>query len=309
MKYLKKNALILLFLLLACLFTIKIYYDSKLYIKWENNGIEIAKEACMKIQEEELEVDEYTKQECEMYLSGNYLLKNENFFIKFLNLYMSEFQFFNLVACIVLFILSIKGVSEIFRNRVSLLMLKRENYSKFIKKIIFTMYRYVWFWPLTMLLILLVCMINSNFDPNLIKNIGFSYTDFLMNNVFLFVILYLLNIFIFSAIYLNIALIVVRREHNYLLAILESFLLVIAIELFFEIGVNGLFFQIFFKNNNIGSIFNIVNAFAFNVAEYGVGVLFVFSISCLILSSLFVYLSYRNKEKLIIDCEKNTDRS
>ena len=51
-------------------------------------------------------------------------------------------------------------------------------------------------------------------------------------------------------------------------------------------------------------IFNIMDIFGFNDL-YGIGSLFLVNISFLIISFVFVYLAYKNKEKLVIQCEKN----
>ena len=73
--------------------------------------------------------------------------------------------------------------------------------------------------------------------------------------------------------------------------------------MFLEIVVNGLIFGLVFKSE-VGNIFNIMNLLIFNI-NYGVSKLLIFTISFFLLTFILVLILYKNKEKLIIDCEKN----
>ena len=82
-----------------------------------------------------------------------------------------------------------------------------------------------------------------------------------------------------------------------------SFLTIIGIELFLEIVVSGIVFGNIF-NVNYGILFNIINAIPFN-DSYGIVWPVVFSLGMNMIIMFIIYLVYRNKEKLIIDVEKN----
>ena len=102
---------------------------------------------------------------------------------------------------------------------------------------------------------------------------------------------------------------VVRKQHNYFLAVIESFLVIIGIELFMEEVVYQLFFNLLLKDYDTGLLFNIINPITFRVGECGgVARLLIFSFLCFLISAIGVMFIYHNKEKLVIDCEKNKDK-
>ena len=94
-----------------------------------------------------------------------------------------------------------------------------------------------------------------------------------------------------------------RKQQNIIKAIILSVLVFVGIEVFLEIVVNGLIFGLVFKSE-VGNIFNIMNLLIFNI-NYGVSKLLIFTISFFLLTFILVLILYKNKEKLIIDCEKN----
>ena len=126
------------------------------------------------------------------------------------------------------------------------------------------------------------------------------FTMIILGLLILFVFLYLINITIYSLSYINISLIVLRKQQNIIKAIILSVLVFVGIEVFLEIVVNGLIFGLIFKSE----IFNIMNLLIFNI-NYGVSKLLIFTISFFLLTFILVLILYKNKEKLIIDCEKN----
>ena len=105
--------------------------------------------------------------------------------------------------------------------------------------------------------------------------------------------------------YVNIGLCVARKHHNYFIAIALTLLSIIGIELFLEVGVSVLIFNIILNNHtNVGILFNIINMVAFN-DQYGFGTCMIVPSILMIISSIVVFKFYKNKEDLIIDCEKN----
>ena len=305
MKFIKNNCIFFFVSTLFIILFINIYIDINKNVINEENNINSIISYC-KENIDILELEEQ-KQFCEEKLSQPVSLTSNNFYIKFFNVLLDNVRFLNLIACLILFVISIYNVNSIFKSRFALLMLKREKFSVFVIKLVKKMYRYVWFFPIVFLIIFCLCSINSTFDSTILINQGFSWGKKLMDNVPLFVITYLLNLLLYSAFYLNIALIVVRKQHNYFLAIIESFLVVIVIQLFFDLVVSALIFGKIFNNYNLGLIFNIMNLFNFNVSEVKFGLigLLSFSFLCFFVSSIVVFFMYKDKEKLIIDCEKN----
>ena len=301
----RNNLLIIIFLLLGFVIAGRILFVNNKNITSEIKLIEKTKNYCIN------NIDTITQEEarktCENILNNDYVIQNQNFYIKFASSYLDVIGYFNIIASLIIYIASIYKVINVFKDRVVISLLEREKYTHFIRKLIFKMYRYSWFWGAIILLIFGVCMINSTFDAKTPINSGMIWGESLMDNVFMFIFLYLLNIFIFTIFYLNIALIVIRKQHNYFLAVIESFLIVIGIELFLEIVVQSIFFGRILGNYDAGLVFNIMNLFSFNIKEYTHGLfsLFSFNCMCLLVSYIVIYIAYNNKEKLIVDCEKN----
>lgn len=304
-KIFKDNFLLIIFLLLGIIITGKILITNNKNVDSEIRMIEETKRYCAEYMD--IITDEESKLKCEQILNDDYIIQNKNFYVKFASSYLDVIGYFNIVASLILFIVSIYGVINLFKERVAISILQKEKYKTFIKKLFLKMYRYSWFWIAIMILIFGVCSFNSNFDADVLINSGMSWGKELMNHVSAFIFLYLLNIYIFTIFYLNIALIVIRKQHNYFLAVVESFIIVIGIELFLEIVVQSIFFGKILSNYNGGLVFNIMNMFSFNVDEYAHGLisLFLFNCGCVVISYVILYIVYRNKEKLVIDCEKN----
>lgn len=120
----------------------------------------------------------------------------------------------------------------------------------------------------------------------------------------LFIFIYLINLILTNLIYINICILVSRKYHSYFISVILSFLLIIGLQLFLEIVVGGIICRTIFKTE-IGILFNIMNAIPFN-DYYGVAWPLVFSFSMNLIIIFIIYLVYKNKEKLIIDCEKNS---
>ena len=175
----------------------------------------------------------------------------------------------------------------------------------FLKELFKRFYRYIWLFPIILLIFFLMVYSFTKMSSS-----SFQFFDYnlvaLTNKPILFLAIYLINSLLLSVVYLNILAIALRFKHDYFSAILTSFLIYLAVYLIFAVGVNYIIFQNFLFLDTVGELFTLNGVFAFNVNN-AIGPLerLEFAISILLLSSLFVYLAYRSKEKLIIDCEKN----
>ena len=77
----------------------------------------------------------------------------------------------------------------------------------------------------------------------------------------------------------------------------------IGTEVVFE-GLGDYIFYEFFHIDSMVIYINMLNIFNLNLGN-GIIALYLPLTIILIVTSIIVYLKYRNKEKLIIDCEKN----
>lgn len=195
-------------------------------------------------------------------------------------------------------------VCRYFKNKQILNESTRSNYKKIILNVIKKSYKPVFIIPVLILTAFLICALyTKNFDPSYSIYYNSSmWKETTMNNS-VFLLLYFLNVVIHSILYINIGLIIARKQHNYFVAVILSFLAFIGIESFLEIAINGVLFFSILKSD-MGMIFNIMNLLTFN-DTYGILSSMVVPFFLMIVSSIILYIKYNNKENLIIDCEKN----
>lgn len=196
-------------------------------------------------------------------------------------------------------------ICKYFKNKQIVNESTRDDYKRTIRKVIRKSYKPMIILPTIILIAFFICAFytkNFNSSYSIYHSTTF-WNESTLNNPSLFLILYFLNIIIHSILYINIGLIIARKYHNYFVAVILSLLAFIGIEAFLEIAINGVLFFSILKSD-MGMIFNIMNMFAFNDV-YGIISSMIVPFSLMIFSCIFVYFNYKNKEKLIIDCEKN----
>ena len=108
-------------------------------------------------------------------------------------------------------------------------------------------------------------------------------------------------IILHSMMYANIALIMCKRNRNAVVAVISSFLVFIFIAIISEVGLG----QLFIKKlgmANLSGIFNLIGIWVY--CDYTSFMpLFVYSFILAMLSYVALYVTYRNKEKVLIASE------
>lgn len=180
----------------------------------------------------------------------------------------------------------------------------RESYHSFLKKLLKTAYQYIWVLALLSLIMMIPIMMNTSLNPEyaIINSHGMWQSNIIYHPV-LFVISYLINVTLYSMIFVHIALLVARKQQKTIPCIIISYILYLAIEIFLETVVKVIIFQRIF-HSEFGMIFNIINVFGMNDL-YGVGPLLLVNLCMVLVSFGLVYLAYKDKEKFVIQCEKN----
>lgn len=228
----------------------------------------------------------------------------EDFFSTFSNIIVFDFGFLNPFAFLLLVIPSLKYVSDLLKYKYLINSVTRESYYSFLKRLYIKAYKYIWILPTIAIIIMIPICFYTTFDSSFANFYETSIWDpNIIKYPFVFILLYLINIILYSISFINISLIVARKQHNYIKAVILSYIVYIGIELFFELIVNELILKIVF-NVQFGYLFNIMNLFTFNT-QYGVINLLLFSFIFCFLTFIISVLKYKNKENLIIDCEKN----
>lgn len=224
------------------------------------------------------------------------------FTVDYLRKYLNEFI---LIAVVV--VGSSYYITKYLRNRIILNDITREKYKSIIKKIFFSAWKYAFLVPLMLLVIYFIIFLNVDkfyFIEGISDTLGFVGTIFENNLILLFLII-LFKAFILSLIYININLIVSRKEHNYILSVIKTYLFIVGIELFFEIVIDNFVCKLL--SFEYGFLFNIINIYTYPYVEYDLTQVFIL-LGLLLVSFVPLFLMYRNKEKLIIDVEKNDNK-
>ena len=192
-------------------------------------------------------------------------------------------------------------ISKYLKNNILSNDLTRQSYKKIKTKLLICSWLPALVIPIISIFKLIVFYVmTKNFDYSASV---IMWQESSLSNVGLFFISYILISLFDSLIYSNISLIVIRKKNNFILSSLLSYLVIIGVELFLEIVVNMLICTNIF-HSEIGVVFNIINFGCFN-DSYGIFIPLVVSIVIFFITLIIVCLIYKNKEKVIIDCEIN----
>ncbi|MCI9279677.1 MAG: hypothetical protein HFJ02_02615 [Bacilli bacterium] len=297
--FLKKHGFVLI---LFFILTWAIYNGSQIFVKQmdrnEKKTAQILADCKKNMSESE---DLNYKKMCENLINNN--LPDLDFFTMLTNLVVFELRYLNFIALFIVVLPSMK-VAKLLKSKYILHSATRESYRSFLITFFKKAYQYVFILPCVGGILLFFCAIHTTFDPTYALQYQSSIWEAsrILHPVF-FILGYLLNLFLYSIFYLNLFLIVLRKKHNLIVALLLTVLLFLGIELFFEVGLNTFIGQMLFKSE-IGYLFNIMSPFTFS-NQFHVSALLSFSLFMVLLSSYFVYKMYHHREKFIMDCEKN----
>lgn len=184
----------------------------------------------------------------------------------------------------------------------------RNNYKNNLFNFFCNAYKPVFILPLIGIIAVIICYLYApNFEfLEAVKNGNLIWSSKSLNNLYLFLFLYIVNLLIHSVLYVNIALCVSRKYHNFFVSLILSFLVYLAIEVILEVGFGGILISSILKKYELMSLFNIMTMFTFNDSN-GIGTCMIVPFILMIISSVIVALIYNNKEKLIISCEKENE--
>ena len=210
----------------------------------------------------------------------------------------SEYSFIYFLAVPFLIIMSsMYEISKRFKSGEIKNRLTRESYNNYIKDVFKSTYKSVILWPLITIYVLVFSyLISGTFT---ISTETIAFTKEILSHPVLFIFSYLLNTRLMSIFYINIGLFLVPENRNYLVTVIETAMV------YFGITLTNTFFIISFVLKNIKNAENYLDFF--DMYTYHDRELIPFNLLCLgvaFISSLVVYLKYRNKEKIVIKIEK-----
>lgn len=236
------------------------------------------------------------------------LVDNQNikvdFYTAFTDVLVWKLHFLNPIAFLIVVIPLLYNICNKFKYKFIINSLTRQSYCSYVKSMLKEAYKYNWSLVLIIGTLIFILAINTTFDATYaINNSTIVWNDQLIKKPVLFIFLYLLNILMYSFTFANIGLIIAKKHHRFISCVILSYLVYLGTELFLEIGVTMIISNILFKSD-FGIIFNIMNLFMFNDV-FGAGTLLLFSFIVMMISFILLYFVYKNKENLVISCEKN----
>ncbi len=234
--------------------------------------------------------------------------ENWNFFAIFKGFYNEGdvISLFNLSLIIPLLIFgtSLFYVCSYLKNKVIVNEITRKKYKDCIKKLLINAYKPTFILPLiTIIAFLISAILSKSFDYKYIEN-NLSIEVEQFGSLAKYILIYTFGMFVHSVVFINIGLIISRKYHNYFVSVVLSFLAFVGLECILELLFGSIIMGRIFDNGSGILIFTIIN---YVNPNYNVGyfVALIVPLSIAILSTILVLLLYKNKEKLIIDCEKN----
>lgn len=316
LKYIKKNyIMIIYYLIIAIFFILNILY----FLRYDNPDAYLNNEkdyydTCIIYNNlDEKEKDQLIKDNYGIYIINddfcNEIVKNNvksgSFFVfydKLINNNISIIIFPFFVPLLIIFPLIYK-ISKEFRSKYIKNYLQRNTYKSYLKHLFKESYKYIFIIPIILFLYFLIAVFISKFNFNPTVDIGLSYLSTKLSTLYnnwLFYLFYIVIIILNLGLYINISLIILSRNKKFFLSFAESFLIVYLLWCFSFIAV-GLFFQnnfgIFAEEFNLLDIYNwssITNMYVFIITN----------IIYYLISFIILIYRYKDKEKLIIMCER-----
>ncbi len=212
------------------------------------------------------------------------------------------FDIFIYVAPLFIMLCSIWTIIKEYQSGFFKKYLIRLNYPTYLKKTLLTAYKSAFILPIIMIFLFGISyFLAGHFDYTAAINLG--YSTFKIDNLshpFIFMFSFILNKFFFSLFYINLGLLFMYKNRNILVAILESYLFFIAIEIINEVLISSL---LFYKILHISIGYNLYILDCYSDA--GINTLVYLGISFLyaFISFVVLYFVYKNKEKTIIQSE------
>lgn len=251
-------------------------------------------------------LSEYSKEaieNCEIYLENfDDGYAGQNFFVAYSNILVDNLNSLCYILFFVVSFYSLIWICSKFKSKTFLNNYLREPNKKFIWRLFKESYPIIFAISLPMILFFTFLILNTNFT---ITNDLTNYSIWSISTMkmpVLFLILCIIRLICYLSTYVNITLLVARKNYNYIISIITSYLVFIFTELFIEIILRKLLFK--FIPFRYFKLISLSNVFYFS-DEFGIISAIVFPLILFIISSILVYLGYKDKEKVLIDAETN----
>lgn len=214
----------------------------------------------------------------------------------------NKVNWLNYLLVLIISLASSYYICNLFKSKMITNILNREKYSKTMLKTLLKSYQSTLVIIIPIIIILTLTFINTY---NLNYNYATNYFPLLWHtnySPYLYTFTYIIEIILFCLFFININLLIARKNHNLIIVLIESFLIFIGIDILFEVIFGNIISKLIY--DGFSSRFNIVNILSAGYATNLIEML-ILPIILYIISFIILYFVYKNKEKFIIDIEKN----
>lgn len=248
----------------------------------------------------------------------NSLKKYDTISVFFYIITHSSLAILQIISPIFVMICATYKIHKEFHTEFIKYRLLRMSYKKYINSMFIELMKSTWILPVSMFFLFILCFIfTKNFDfsnalpqvlgyapdgkPIVMSNIAIINMKFYKYPIQLMIV-YFLTLFFHSIFYANISFIICRKNKIFLVSLLESFLVFIIIAVISELGLQYISSFILGIDCLVG-IFNITGIWIYcDINNFWAILIYGFLLS--LISFLIAKKVYKNKERLLMDCEK-----
>lgn len=309
LRFIKKNKVILLFLLFILLYSITfmIFFikdDKNLFEKQNIKNDEICTNYINSSIEEKQKLEEnysYDLNElCDLVINKE--AKSGSFYIYYNYFIINNHIFTNFILTIIFTIFPVIYILiKDYKNVDIKTYLQRKSYKSYIFNMFKKSYIILFLIAFILLIYMLTAGIVSNFNFN--SSVDLILYNLETSNSLLedkSIILYLLSIFLSLGIYINMALIITRKEKRVLPSMIKTFISILILFSFVFIIIGLGYMQSIF--NISAENFNIIELFYSGIDNYNA--FLITKIVCYMVTLIISICVYKNKEKFILFCEE-----
>ncbi|MBO5138094.1 MAG: hypothetical protein J6B89_00430 [Bacilli bacterium] len=217
----------------------------------------------------------------------------------------SYFSILQWIAPLIIIILVVDSFHRELSSGIFKYYLNRMTYKKYLKRLFFISLKVSWVLPVCLLLVFLISGLLTGFNFSITDYAISSpfYYSFKYNNFIIYEIVICILIFLMSLLYGNLTVICSKKNKNGLITIVISYIAFLMVDLFIYVVFYALILNQIIGITNMTDYFNITGYWFFdNDMNYILLILIALLIT--FTSYVAVYFSYRSKEKLIYENEK-----
>lgn len=232
----------------------------------------------------------------------------DTFTIFFQLLINSNLCYIQLIAPFVIFILSSYDFYREYNTGFYKNKLMRMPYKEYIKTFLLKAYKNIWIFPMWLLVLFIASyIISGHFDLN--KTLSYWPTHYIpvdieiIKNFIPFMLIFIVNLIFNNLFYVHIALITVKKNSNFIVSILSSYLIFIFCDIILEIFIGIFIGELLLNISHASSLFNLFNYWVYSdIPNIWIYILYCFMLA--LGSFIIFYLIYGKKEDVIIASEK-----